>query len=78
MWSRINIYKNSKNLQLLIFNCMPKIREPMVVRLMFYFSTVIGKAKLITLLSYPGDSRSWESPEKANNVRQLFIQILLR
>ena len=26
----------------------------------------------------PGDSRSWESPEKADNIWQLFIQILLR
>ena len=26
----------------------------------------------------PGDSRSWESPEKADNVWRLFIQILLR
>ena len=26
----------------------------------------------------PGDSRSWESPEKADNVWWLFIQILLR
>ena len=27
--------------------------------------------------SLPGDSRSWESPEKADNVWRLFIQILL-
>ena len=26
----------------------------------------------------PGDSRSWESPEKTDNVWRLFIQILLR
>ena len=26
----------------------------------------------------PGDSRSWESSEMADNVWQLFIQILLR
>ena len=26
----------------------------------------------------PGDSRSWESPEKADNIWRLFIQILLR
>ena len=26
----------------------------------------------------PGDSRSWESSEKADNVWRLFIQILLR
>ena len=49
----------------------------MVIRLTFYFPTVIGKAKLITLLSYPDDSRSGESPEKVDNVWQLFIQILL-
>ena len=29
-------------------------------------------------VEYPGDSRSWESPEKADNVSLLFIQILLR
>ena len=29
-------------------------------------------------IPFPGDSRSWESPEKADNVRRLFIQILLR
>ena len=26
----------------------------------------------------PDDSRSWESPEKADNVWRLFIQIMLR
>ena len=26
----------------------------------------------------PGDSRSWESPEKADNAWRLFIHILLR
>ena len=29
-------------------------------------------------LKLPGDSGSWESPEKADNVWRLFIQILLR
>ena len=27
---------------------------------------------------FSGDSRFWESPEKADNVWRLFIQILLR
>ena len=32
----------------------------------------------LSSLTLPGDSRSWESPEKADNVWRLFIQILLR
>ena len=32
----------------------------------------------ICIFTDPGDSRSWESPEKADNVWLLFIQILLR
>ena len=37
-----------RSLEILI--CLPKMREPMVIRLKFYFPIRIGKVKLMTLL----------------------------
>ena len=36
------------------------------------------KPRNSSICFFPGDSRSWESPEKPDNVWRLFIQILLR
>ena len=43
-WGKISTVEQSSSLG--IFICLPKIREPMVIRSTFYFPVGIGKAKL--------------------------------
>ena len=39
---------------------------------------ILRMSRVYSIRKVPGDSRSWESPEKADNVWRLFIQILFR
>ena len=49
-----------------------------IIDLFHTFHKRENNSPVLTFSRIPGDSRSWESPEKADNVWRLFIQILLR
>ena len=48
-WGKMSMARQSWSLEIVI--CMPKIRDPMVIRSTFLFPVGIGKVKLMTLLS---------------------------
>ena len=63
-------YENTNNWDLLVVNSLE-----------WHGTQYAGSEVLLKMIRtcfLPGDSRSWESPEKADNVWRLFIQILLR
>ena len=81
LWKEINLCRrcNSPLSNWRTVMCFPQLSfapRPKTVFRQPFLS--IGDGAWKGCYPYPGDSRSWESPEKADNVWRLFIQILLR